>query len=161
MPAEWGDPPPKKEKKVVAVPTPNELKELYEEGIAEWVAKEGNPGEVKGHIKRLLDQGRDQILFGLMGFRKSWDKWEVDHCNGREPAVSQMLKSHVKQGLEEWLAEQAGDMPKPPASVLAMIREEYKKELSRTLVKQAKDQAWTDANDILNGLKDELAKIRP
>lgn len=137
------------------------FKAEYDKAFEEWCRlRYPNEKAVREFVFGTLDAAREGIVAKLMGFDNSWhdNKWGLDHCNGRsgDSAAGDFLRKQVKQGVEAWLSEQAGDMPKLPASAVKDLRAEYRANLLEAIRKRLRAQAEADANEIVDGIAEAL-----
>lgn len=77
---------------------------LIAETVQEW--KNEHTGQrLKDRVKRLLNEHSEEVTMKLLGFNASWNKWEIDHCNGRsgESAAGDFIRKHQSEAIHEWL----------------------------------------------------------
>lgn len=120
--------------------------------VAEWKA-ENTEESIKATVTNLLEQSRKDIVLKLLGFRESWGKWEVDHCNGRggQSAAGDFLTKVQQGAIEEWLKTTV--MPtldkKTRDSMLKSAQSEYTYNLTKLVQKYAISQAESDAKAVI------------
>ena len=88
---------------------------IIAEAVAEWKIR--NSEEVlKRRVHALLDESSNEVVMKLLGFKESWGKWELDHCNGRSgnSPAGEYLKNAQQGAIAEWLKTAA--LPKLPRS---------------------------------------------
>lgn len=120
--------------------------------VAEWKVK-NTEESIKATVTTLLEQSRKDIVLKLLGFRESWGKWEVDHCNGRggESAAGDFLTKVQQGAIEEWLKTTV--MPtldkKTRDSMMKSAQAEYSFNLTRLVQGYAIEQAERDAKAVI------------
>ena len=128
---------------------------IIAQAVTEWQA--ANTAEkLNSKIKAKLDKSSEDITLKLLGFKESWGKWELDHCNGRNgnSAAGEYLKDIQKEAIKEWLS--TVKLPTLPTKAVSDLKakylHEYKENLRSELCKLAHEKATEDARAILDKL---------
>jgi hypothetical protein len=132
---------------------PDEVKKAIDTATAE-VIKE-IPGTIRAGITSIVAQS--------LGFKyDDWShKWEVDHCNGREPAISQIIKEHTKDVVKKTVAEILTDSKVREIVLSARegIERDFRESLSRKLHDELKDRTEAMVKDLAIAEVERLKKI--
>ncbi len=109
----------------------DELLPVIAQAVADWQAIH-TPDAIKKRVTKLLDESREEIVFKLLGFDKSWEgKWKLDHCNARsgESAAGDYLRNVQADAIKEWLST----IPLPTISpkMLADFKKQYQLEFNQ------------------------------
>ena len=77
---------------------------LIAEAVDTW-RQENSAAKLKARVKTLLDKNSREIVLKLLGFIDHWDRWEIDHCNGRsgESAAGDFIRKTQSEAINEWL----------------------------------------------------------
>lgn len=106
------------------------------DAIEKW--KEENPPEkIIAETIAELNSAKREIIPKLLGFDKGWEKWRVDHCNGRagNSAAGDYLRSACQQAVKDWF-----EKIKLPAMTKGM-QDDFKKEYISTVKKILREEA--------------------
>jgi hypothetical protein len=129
-----------------------------EQAAQQWLAEHSAPGQIEQAVRARLDARLDVIVQKLLGFDcSSWGKdWELDHCNGRsgDSAAGDWLRKRVAAEAKEWLNEQAGNLPKLPASAIKSLRNEYVDDLKRAINTLLEKKAMEAARNAVHSIID-------
>jgi hypothetical protein len=117
--------------------------------------RKDNIGEA---VSRMLDERLQEIVAKLLGFDNNWDRWEVDHCNGRhgESAAGDWLREKSGDAVREWLTKQAGELPQLPEKAVTHLRKCYLETLEDTLTGAVRNKA---EEDVAEAFDDHLKAI--
>lgn len=129
--------------------------------VARW--KEDNSATTLAYkVRKQLDEKQETIICQLLGFKESWGKWEVDHCNGRSgnSAAGDYLREVRKEAIKEWF--ESVQLPNMPASTVKSLKSEYLRTLEyavkESLSRIARQKADAIANEMIEQcLNDEGA----
>ena len=125
---------------------------VISQAVADWKAK-NTPEDIKVRVTERLNTNTDEVIFKLLGFNNRWDKWELDHCNGRsgESAAGQYLRKVQSEAIREWL--ESVKIPPMPDSLKKKYQTEfnsrYNARVMQLIQRAAEDQANRDVNDLL------------
>lgn len=72
---------------------------ITDEWVREWDAK-----TVRTHVHKVLNFKVDELIYNVLGISKRWDKWEVDHCNGRMSDVRELIKDAARDEAQKVLS---------------------------------------------------------
>lgn len=130
----------------------DELVPVIAQAVEEW--KLNNTATVvKDKITRLLDANSKEITMKLLGFDNRWNKWELDHCNGRSgnSAAGDFLRSTQAEAIKEWLAQVS--MPtldtKTKNKLIKQAQATYEDYLSKTVRAAIERKATADADLVI------------
>lgn len=103
-----------------------------QDAFSVWIKKQ-TPQYIRETVRRELDKHHAEILRKLLGFDKNWNKWELDHCNGRkgESTAGDYLRRHQLNAVMEWL-EQV-ELPKVTAEMERNLKKEFRQDVNRAL----------------------------
>lgn len=129
---------------------------LIAEAVSEWQA-EHSPEVIKAKIKKLLDTNSKEVVLKLLGFNNNWDKWELDHCNGRsgESAAGDFIRKYQSEAIKEWL--QTVCLPELDNKTKAQFKKDTQDEYRSCMYSKLRELARQRANEDLKLLIDELA----
>ena len=106
-----------------------------------------------------MEKQRREITLKLIGLENTWDRWEVDHCNGRNGQVAEAIAAQCRPEIEAWLVD---TVKKVLATELKDIKGEHKKalrgEIKRHLDIQVRDTARHTAQQITDEIMAELTE---
>ena len=133
----------------------NDLLPTVLKSIDKW--KEKNSEEaLTQRVHKLLDDNAETIVLKLLGFDNRWDKWELDHCNGRsgESAAGDYLKQVQQGAIQAWLKNvKLPELNKTLTSVMKKkLEADYKRYLSQFLYEYAREEADKTAKEIIQSL---------
>lgn len=118
------------------------------QAVAAWRLKNSDEA-LKAKVTQMLDKNSEEITLKLLGFDKSWDKWSLDHCNGRagESAAGDYLRKTQAAAITQWLSQ----VPMPTLSqtltkqLQTEAKSNYVKAFRRELMNKVEQQAEKDA----------------
>ena len=125
---------------------------VISQAVADWKAK-NTPEDLKARVTKRLNANTDEIIFKLLGFNNGWNKWELDHCNGRsgESAAGDYLRKVQSEAIREWL--ESVEIPPMPVSLKKKYQTEfnsrYNAHVMQLIQRAAEDQANRDVNALL------------
>ena len=133
----------------------NDLLSIVLKSIDKW--KEKNSEEaLTQRVHNLLDDNAETIVLKLLGFDNRWNKWELDHCNGRsgESAAGDYLKQVQQEAIQDWLKKvKLPELNKTLSSVMKKeLEADYKRYLSQYLYEYAREEADKAAKEIIQSL---------
>jgi len=126
--------------------------EVITKAIEEWVS-ENSAEDLRANTLELLDSARDEVVVKMAGFDNRWRQWEV---RGRSNAVSNYIKTHATEAVNEWIATNVPNLPEMRQSLKDAFLEEYKHEYKRVLSSDLRDAARRAAQDDALGLVKEF-----
>lgn len=91
--------------------------------MAEWMNDNKSEEQVKRAIHDRLNRERDNVIFGILGFRMDWGKVEIDRTNGREGPAAAFLKGKVEKHVKEWLEGSLSELPDPSPQIRKAIKQ--------------------------------------
>ncbi len=111
----------------------------------------------------LMEQWEDLLAKGIGFERDRWERgnWRVDHCNGRNSALVDIIKESANHDAEEWFRSQFAEKGLPVLSQQQKnaTKKEYKECLERAIRRRVKELAESAAPDIalalVKGIVDE------
>lgn len=108
-------------------------------------------------IKQKWESDLRKHVMKLIGFSDSWNKWEIDHCNGRMSDMSSLISNEVKKMFLEtnMIPEQLKLTEEEKSQLSDSIRQnmrnrfdyEYRRSFSSAFEQLIKRQAEQDARD--------------
>lgn len=125
--------------------------------LEEWKQQQ-TPEVIKKQVFQKLDKGTEDILLKILGFERRYgDKWEIDHCNGRQgnTAAGDYLRACQDQAVKAWF-EQI-EMPAMTPALKKQLEAAYKKEYTWRVVRAVEDAAQERARKDAEELVDTLA----
>ena len=133
----------------------NDLLPTVLKSIDKW--KEKNSEEaLTQRVHKLLDDNAETIVLKLLGFDNRWNKWELDHCNGRsgESAAGNYLKQVKQEAIQDWLKKvKLPELNKTLSSALQKsLKQDYERFLSEYLYKYAREEADKTAKELIQTL---------
>lgn len=133
----------------------NDLLTTVLKSIDQW--KEKNSEEaLTQRVHKLLDANAETIVLKLLGFDNRWNKWELDHCNGRkgESAAGDYLRQVQQDAIQDWLKSvQLPELSKTLSSAMKKeLERDYKQYLSQFLYEYARKEADKTAKEIIESL---------
>lgn len=133
----------------------NDLLPIVLKSIDKW--KEENSEEaLTQRVHKLLDDNAETIVLKLLGFDNRWNKWELDHCNGRngESAAGDYLKQVQQKAIQDWLKSvKLPELNKALSSVMKKeVEADYKRYLSQYLYAYAREEADKTAKELIQSL---------
>lgn len=130
----------------------DELLPVIAQAVAEWKLN-NTTTVVKDKITRLLDANSKEITMKLLGFDHRWDKWELDHCNGRSgnSAAGDFIRNSHAEAIKEWLAQVS--MPsldtKTKNKLIKQAQHTYEDYLGRAVRNAMEKKATNDAEQLI------------
>lgn len=120
--------------------------------VAQW--KENNTeASIKKKVTDLLNKNSEELTMKLLGFNDRYNKWELDHCNGRSgnSAAGDYLRQVQQAAIQEWM--KTATMPKLSDATVNRLKKEMQSDYEYQLLKSVRDavsdQATADAKDIV------------
>jgi hypothetical protein len=80
------------------------LQPKIEESVLKAVEKYSEVHLMK-HLDDMLAKSIDSVLLATIGLKHDWGKWEVDHCNGREPLLASLTKNKLTPIVETFITK--------------------------------------------------------
>lgn len=133
----------------------NDLLATVLKSINQW--KEKNSEEVLNQrVHKLLDANAETIVLKLLGFDNRWNKWELDHCNGRkgESAAGDYLRQVQQDAIHDWLKSvKLPELNKTlSAAMQKSLKQDYENFLRNSLYDYAREEADKTAKEIIESL---------
>ena len=133
----------------------NDLLPTVLKSIDKW--KEKNSKEVlTQRVHKLLDDNAETIVLKLLGFDNRWNKWELDHCNGRkgESAAGDFLRQVQQDAIQDWLKNV--NLPKLNKTLSSAMKKtleaDYKNYLRQYLYEYAREETDKTAKELIQSL---------
>lgn len=153
-------------KEIAADPNDPALKEVpkeqsMNEELSQQIAETIDIAAAKtiSEIPKVIENALMAIVRGSLGFERDYRSWRVDHCNGREPVVSQVVKEmaqpvfakvfknlFTQKEMKKLLKEQE-------KAVEQEFKNIFKRKLSEEIRKQATELAEEHAKLIAENIK--------
>ena len=133
----------------------NALIPVIATAVERW-REDHSPKQIEAKVTRTLDNKSQEIILKLLGFNNHWDRWELDHCNGRSgnsTAGDYMRQCH-KDAIEKWLAKMT--MPVLPKIINQQLKKSLQAEFNRSLEKALRDKVVAYANEEASRMFKEL-----
>lgn len=138
-----------------------EIAKIAQRAENEWLSRMKDPKELSDHIVRILDHSLERIVAGALGFDDHWGRWEIQTCNGREPAIAKAVKAQCEATAKE-IVTAALQNYKPKADLVKLVQKEYelalKDSIREAAVLLAVDDAQKLVSDALNAPITKLQK---
>ena len=133
----------------------NDLLPTVLKSIDKW--KEKNSEEaLTQRVHELLDDNAETIVLKLLGFDNRWNKWELDHCNGRkgESAAGDYLRQVQQDAIQDWLKNvKLPELNKTLSSAMKKeLEADYKNYLRKFLYEYAREEADKTAKELSQSL---------
>lgn len=136
------------------------IRGLVETYTAEWIT-EHSPEKIREFVWAKLDSCLEATMTSGMGFSRSFGRWEVDHCNGRESAVSQYMRSQAADAVQGWLNKQTKKLKLPTKQLQGALAREFDEQFKRALRDKVQQQATKAADDIFDQvIQQVLGKVQ-
>jgi len=93
-------------------------------------------------VKKLFDQGVEQVILKLMGFEKDWDgRWKVDNCNGRSgnSVIGDDITNKARAELAKFISEKL-DIVDLWSQLSNKEIDDLKKEYKETYLRQMRER---------------------
>lgn len=133
----------------------NDLLPTILKSIDQW-KKKNSEEALTQRVHNLLDDNAKTIVLKLLGFDNRWNKWELDHCNGRkgESAAGDFLRQVQQDAIQDWLKNvKLPELNKTlSAAMQKSLKQDYDRFLSDYLYQYAKDAADKTAKEIIQSL---------
>lgn len=123
------------------------------QAVLEWKA-DYTEEKIKQRVKEQLDENVEQMVLKLLGFDTRYDKWDIDHCNGRsgESAIGDYMRQVKSAAIKEFFDELTLGMvitPAIKAELIKEVRTAYAWELSTAAREYAGNLARKNAGAIV------------
>lgn len=105
---------------------------------------------VRKIVRDRLNQQVNETVLKVIGFENRWGKWEVDHCNGRMSALSELVKNVAQSEFQTWFKENMGRGPKLTTEQRKAIVCEFDEAVLRAAREAAKRKAADLGSKALN-----------
>lgn len=121
---------------------------------------------VDDYIRRSVDIDVQSMVAAVLGFRYSFDRWEVDHCNGRQSPLTDLIKGRagkiVSEKLDDFI-EKWEPTQKMKKDLQRAIKEEFHEVYARevrasvrsTIKEHARALVARDVNEYLLKMDEE------
>ena len=124
--------------------------------LEEWRQKQ-TPEVIKEQVFKKLDRGTEDILLKILGFNRRYgDKWEIDHCNGRQgnTAAGDYLRTCQDQAIKAWFEQiqMPAMTPVLKKRLEAAYKKEYEWRIMRSLEEAVQGRARKDAEELVDTL---------
>jgi len=129
--------------------TIKDLKKAAEDAQQTWLDAHP-PEEIECRVHELMNRNLQKIVIGLLGFEHRWDRWEVDHCNGRggNSAAGDYLRSCASAAVDKWFRSVDLEKVKIPNSLVKSMKQEFESKVKRDLQRMVTDAASGRATDL-------------
>ena len=131
----------------------NKIEEIIDKAVTDFIKE----------LPRKIESKLESMVFQALGFTDQWgSKVEIDHCNGREPLVSQWINDRSKQVCHDVIS---GFNFVPSETAIKALKKEYAEKLQHAITHNMEDTARTAAEAVLknivstDGLKMEVIKM--
>lgn len=151
------------------IPTRAELVERVraqaEAAFADAVSTIDTAGMAR-EITAMLNKTRADVVWKVLGLDNRWgNKWEVDHCNGRQSPITLFLAEEIGPQIKAWLARTVVEELAKFEETKPALRAQIKRALGEEIRQYAKayqvreilqDQARTWVQSIAKEVVDEV-----
>ena len=110
----------------------NALIPVIATAVERW-REDHSPKQIEAKVTRTLNNKSQEIILKLLGFNNQWDRWELDHCNGRSgnsAAGDYMRKCH-QEAIEKWITKMA--LPVLPKDLNQKLKQSLQAQFNRSL----------------------------
>lgn len=98
----------------------------------------------------------------ILGFEDRWNKWEVDHCNGRMSTIGNLVSSKVQHAASEAVQKLTFELK---ADMIPALQRDFDRQLGYALEKEVRDLAEKKAKEIADlldtNMKVDVAPATP
>lgn len=114
------------------------------------------------NLKSTIHKRLETVAAEALGFSNSWNKWEIDHCNGRHSVVTNLITEKVqtiaKNSLDDILTEDKVKelMEKCKQSILNDFSNKFHDMLRNKFEQKAEKFVEEYANQLLESLKVQI-----
>ncbi len=138
------------------------IKQKVEKAAQKWLSVNMSDEAIESYVDRVLTQQRDNIFAQALGFEiDHWDhKWRINNTNGNmsRSAAGHFIQEKARISVNNWLEENAGNLPKLDKNAVASLQKTYK-EIYRNILKNRVTQlAEDDADKEVDQILDKLIK---
>jgi len=138
------------------------IKQKVEKAAQKWLSINMSDEAIESYVDRVLNQQRDNIFAQALGFEiDHWDhKWRINSTNGNmsRSAAGQFIKEKAGIAVNNWLEENAGNLPKLDKNAVESLRKTYKEIYKNILRDQIVQLAEDDADKEVDQILDKLVK---
>ena len=141
------------------------MRDVYLKLITEETRKfyqdHNTASKVKRQVRDTLDKDRDNIVAKVLGFDNRWrGEWEIDHCNGRESPLSQLIKTEAEEAAKVWIKDclHTKDLPALTNQQKKAIQIDYADRFKRYLNDELSDRIRKAASEVAAKLAVEIVE---
>jgi hypothetical protein len=119
-----------------------------------------NADKVAQEITRSMRATQQDLVFKVLGVRSGYgDRFEVDHCNGREPIITQFLQAQCANEIRQVMLDiTKEEMANLRSTANAKFKAAVVEELNRSWNNALQDQAKALAISLVKDCADEAKK---
>lgn len=156
------DAPKPKAKAQKSVPTVEELTAKATAARDRWLAAYADPEKIEEEVEKLLRTNLDEVIVKVFGLDNHWfDKWEVDHCNGRagNSFLGQEVQVLAARKAGEWFAKAIEGMNLEPSKAqIKAIKDDVLEQVNRRIDSLIQDYASGIASQIADSVFAEVGQ---
>lgn len=141
-----------------------ELREFAARVTTQWVWS-WTETSLKQYIYKQLDPQIDSLIMKILGLKKDYHGWDVDHCNGRMSVLRDIISDTAKDTISVWLDAHLESVLKTPLTKTEIqnLQKEYKHVFFQEVKERVVQQAHEDASKVVDNAKlgtdSELQKL--
>lgn len=112
-----------------------------------------DPVALADRIEKKMNKCWEDLALKMLGMDNRWGgKWEVDHCNGRQHSIGDMLKQRANEAVSEFLKRAGDALPsiEIEGSLAEAMVKEYNDQVKRRMKEVLRDRAAQDVEDFVN-----------
>lgn len=100
--------------------------------------------EAYGELQNTFKHDLKKNVLKIVGFNHSWDKWEVDHCNGRSSVLTEYMSSKVQQMFR---AEFEKMLQPEIEKILKPVKKDILDEFKHAFVREARGHIYSETRE--------------
>jgi hypothetical protein len=104
------------------------------------------PANIRTYVQKKVEESAFELVMAALGLEHKWGKWEIASSGRGEPTEAmKLIMDAGRETIQEWFAQQMGDLPDLSKTVKDSIIREYKQNFERELRKRMQEEAITQA----------------
>ena len=130
---------------------------LLDEGVEKLIENDVHKlaNEAYTELQSTFKTNLKQNVLRIVGFDNRWDKWEIDHCNGRQSALTEFMSQKVKtmfhEEFDKLLQPEIAKMVEPLKRQLAAeFKETFTRAVRENIRSSAQAAATTFLTDVMS-----------
>lgn len=112
---------------------------------------------VMSEVIQDLEAQKREITMKLLGLDNRWNKWEVDHCNGRQSPISEYINKEGKDLVRDWINQAVKEV------FTADVKDKFMKQCKTAITKELSDitgsyEMRQELNQLVTGVRMQLLR---